>query len=115
MSKWKEGIKKGFLDNSTEVWASLMAQTITDLPAMQETWVLSLGQEDSLKEGMASHSSIVAWRIPMDRGAWQAASPWGHKELDRTEVISTAQALRVGVKVHLSWSLWPRAWWGDHS
>ena len=46
MSKWKEGIKKGFLDNSTEVWASLMAQTITDLPAMQETWVLSLGQDE---------------------------------------------------------------------
>ena len=38
--------------------------------AMQETWVLSLGWEDSLEEGMASHTSIIAWRILMDRGAW---------------------------------------------
>ena len=42
-------------------------------PAMQETWVQSLGWEDSLEEGMATHSSTLAWRIPMDRGAWQAA------------------------------------------
>ena len=39
---------------------------------MQETWVQSLGWEDPLEEGMATHSSILAWRIPMDRGAWQA-------------------------------------------
>ena len=39
---------------------------------MQETWVPSLGWEDPLKEGMATHSSILAWRILMDRGAWQA-------------------------------------------
>ena len=41
-------------------------------PAMQETWVQALGWEDLLEEGMAAHSSILAWRIPMDRGAWQA-------------------------------------------
>ena len=41
-------------------------------PIMWETWVRSLGWEDSLEEGMATHSSILAWRIPMDRGAWQA-------------------------------------------
>ena len=41
-------------------------------PAMWETWVPSLGWEDPLEEGMATHSSILAWRIPMDRGAWQA-------------------------------------------
>ena len=41
-------------------------------PAMQKTWVLSLGWEDPLEEGMATQSSILAWRIPMDRGAWQA-------------------------------------------
>ena len=40
---------------------------------MQETWVQSLGQEDPLEEGMATQSSILAWRIPVDRGAWQAA------------------------------------------
>ena len=45
-------------------WASLVVQTIKNPPAMQEIWVPSLGQEDPLEEGMASHSSILAWRIP---------------------------------------------------
>ena len=49
-----------------------MAQTVKNLPAMRETWVQSLGQEDPLEEGMATHSSILAWRIPMDRGTWRA-------------------------------------------
>ena len=44
--------------------ASVAAQTVKNLPAMQETWVQSLGQEDSLKKGMATHSSILAWEIP---------------------------------------------------
>ena len=44
--------------------ASLVAQTAKNLPAMWETWVLSLGWEDPLEEGMATHSSILAWRIP---------------------------------------------------
>ena len=52
--------------------ASLVAQMVKNLPAMQETWVQSLGQEDPLEKRMATHSSILAWRIPMDRGAWQA-------------------------------------------
>ena len=43
-----------------------------DLPAMWETWARSLHWEDTLEEGMAAHSSLLAWRIPMDRGAWQA-------------------------------------------
>ena len=51
-------------------WASLEAQTVKNPPALWETWVPSLGGEDPLKEGMATHSSILAWRIPMDRGAW---------------------------------------------
>ena len=49
-----------------------MTQMVKNPAAMQETWVLSLGWEDSLEEGMASHSSIIAWRILMDRGAWWA-------------------------------------------
>ena len=61
-------------------------------PAMQETWVRSLGWEDPLEEGMATHSSILAWRIPTDRGA-QKLSPWGCKEQDMTERLSTAQVL----------------------
>ena len=51
-------------------WASLVAQTIKNLPAMRETSVRSLGWEDPLEEGMATHSNIFAWRIPMDKGAW---------------------------------------------
>ena len=43
---------------------SLVAQTVKNLPAMQETRVRSLGQEDPLEKGMAMHSSILAWRIP---------------------------------------------------
>ena len=43
---------------------------VKNLPAMWETWVQSLGWEDPLEEGMATHSSILAWRIPLDRGAW---------------------------------------------
>ena len=44
--------------------AYLVAQAVKNLPAMQETWVQSLGQEDPLEEGMATHSSVPAWRIP---------------------------------------------------
>ena len=49
-----------------------MAQMVKNPPAMQETRVRSLGWEDPLEEGMATHSSILAWKTPMDRGAWQA-------------------------------------------
>ena len=45
-------------------WASLVAQRLKPLPAMRETWVLSLGWEDPLEKGMATHSSTLAWRIP---------------------------------------------------
>ena len=48
-----------------------MAQMVKNLTVMWETWVPSLGWEDLLEEGMATHSSILAWRIPMDRGAWR--------------------------------------------
>ena len=49
-----------------------MAQTVKNLPTMWETWVRSLNWEDPLEEGVAAYSSIVAWRIPMDREAWRA-------------------------------------------
>ena len=52
---------------------------VKNLPAMWETWVQSLGWEDPLEEGMATHSSILAWRIPMDRGAWWANSMGSHR------------------------------------
>ena len=54
-------------------WASLVAQTAKNPPAMQEVWVRSLGWGDPLEEGIATDSSILAWRIPMDRGGWRAA------------------------------------------
>ena len=61
----------------------------------------SLGQEDPLEEGMATHFSILAWRIPMDRGAWPA-SLWDHKDLDMTEQLSTARTVeRVYVNPNL--------------
>ena len=50
-------------------WTSLVTQRVKRLPAMPETQVRSLGWEDPLEESMATHSSISAWRIPMDRGA----------------------------------------------
>ena len=49
-----------------------MAQTVRNLPAMQETIVLSIGQEDPLEEALATHSSILAWKISMGRETWQA-------------------------------------------
>ena len=59
-----------------------MAQLVKNLPAMLETRVQSLGWEDPLEKGMATHSSILAWRTP-----W-TYSPWGGKELDMTERLS---------------------------
>ena len=53
-------------------WASLVAQMVKNTSAMRETWVLSLGWEDLQEEGMVTHPSRLTWRIPMDRGAWQA-------------------------------------------
>ena len=70
------------------MWTSLVAQMVKNPPAMWETWVQSMGWEDPLEKGMATHSSILAWRIPMDRGAWWA-TVLGVTE-SRTQ-LSTAQ------------------------
>ena len=61
--------------------ASLVAQLVKNHPTMRETWVQSLGWEDPLEKGMATHSSILDWRIP-----W--ISPWSCKKLDMTEQLS---------------------------
>ena len=63
-------------------WASLVAQMVKNLPAMQKTWVQSLGWEDPLEKGKATHSSILVQRIP-----WTVQS-MGCKELDKTEQLS---------------------------
>ena len=59
---------------------------------MQETWVRSLDWEDLLEEGMATHSGILAWRIPLDRGAW-GAIVHGVEELNTTEATKHSTAL----------------------
>ena len=65
-------------------WASLVAQTVKSLPVMQETGVPSLGQEDPLEKKMATHSSILAWKIPRTEEPGQLQF-MGHKESDTTE------------------------------
>ena len=71
-----------------------MAQMVKNPPAMWGTWVGSLGWEDPLEEGMATHSSILAWRIPKDRGAWRA-TVHGVTESDMTEQLSTHREVDV--------------------
>ena len=58
---------------------------VETLSAMWETWVQSLGQEDPLEKGMATHSSILAWRIPWTWKSLAGCSPWSSKELNTTE------------------------------
>ena len=62
-----------------------MAQLVKNPPAMQETQVLSLGGEDPLEMGMATHSSILAWRILWTERSLVGYSPWGCKKSDVTE------------------------------
>ena len=52
------------MTNLNSMWTSLVAQMVRRLPTMQETWVQSLGQEDLLEKEMATHSSLLAWKIP---------------------------------------------------
>ena len=65
------------------ILASLVAQMVKNLPAMPETCVQPLGQEDPLEKGMATHSTIFAWRIPWTESL-ESYSPRGHKELSMT-------------------------------
>ena len=67
--------------------ASLVARIVKNLPAMQETWTQSLGQEDPLEKDMETHSSILAWRIPQQRSL-AGYSPWDQRELDTTEWLT---------------------------
>ena len=66
-------------------WASLVAQMVKNLPAMQETQVQSLGQENPLEKGMVIHSTSLAWRIPWTEEPGGLQCPWGRKESDMTE------------------------------
>ena len=66
--------EKSIQEGMRSLWISLVAQTVKNPPAMWETWIQSLGWEDPLEEGMATHSSILTWRIPM-----AGYSLWGGK------------------------------------
>ena len=66
--------------------ASLVAQMVKRLPAMRETWVRSLGWEDPLEKETATHSSILAWKIPWTEKLVNY-SPWGRTESDTTEQL----------------------------
>ena len=70
--------------------ASLVAQSVKNLPAMRETWVPSLSWKDPLEKGTATHSSILAWRIPRT-GSLACYSPWGCQDSDTTEWFTHIQ------------------------
>ena len=65
-----------------------MAQMVKNLPTMMETQVCYLGLEDPLEKGMATHSTILAWRIPWTEEPGGLYSPWGPEELCRTEGLT---------------------------
>ena len=67
--------------------AFLVAQTVKNLTEVQETWVQSLGQEDTLEEETATLTSILAWRF-YGRRSLMGYNPWGHKESDMTEQLT---------------------------
>ena len=75
---------KYILKDDFTLWASLVAQMVKNLPAMWEIWVWSLGQEDPLEKGMATHSSILAWRIP-----WTEKPGW--LPIHRTAELDTIE------------------------
>ena len=67
---------------------------VKNLPATRETWIRSLGWEGPLEKAMATHSSIIVRKIPMDRRALAGYSPWSRKESDMMEPLSIAQFSR---------------------
>ena len=75
-----------------------MAQTVKNLPAVRETWVQSLGWEDPLQKGMATHSSILAWTIPWTEEPGRLQS-MGLQESDTTEALTLQQVRRWGFVV----------------
>ena len=84
-------------------WASLVAQLVKNLPAMWETWVRSLGWEDPLEKGKATHSSVLAWRIP-----WTVYSPRGCRVgHDRATLTPSVTPHSGSWKLSLSAALFP--------
>ena len=82
-------------------WASLVAQLVKNPPAMRETWVRSLGQKDPLEEGVATHSSILAWRIPwteesgglQSMGSQRVGHNWATEHTSHTHPIMNTESI----------------------
>ena len=77
------------MDQNIEVQDSLVVQTVKNPSAMQKTQVRSLSWKDPLEKGMATHSSILAWRIPWTEESGGVFSSWSHKNSDTTEQLNT--------------------------
>ena len=90
-------------------WASLVAQTVKNPPAIWEIWVRSLDLEDPLEESMATHSSILAWRTSMDRGTWQAIVHRVTNSQKWLKQLSTHAHLSVIKLIHITSNVLP--WW----
>ena len=75
---------------------------VKNLPALQETQIPYLGQEDPLEEGIATHSRILAWRIPVDRGTWWAIvlGVTLLKGLEQSHMLSHQQCVSISVTVY---------------
>ena len=98
--KGRESLLRGNLLPDRHSWGFPGGSAVKNLLAMQETWVWSLGQEDPLEEGMATHSSLLAWRIPTDRGAWRATVHGVAQSWTRLKRLSSSS----------SRGSWPRGW-----
>ena len=85
-------------------WASLVAQPVKNQPAMQETWVWSLGWEDSLKKGMATHSNILAWRIALTE------KPGRLQSMGSQRVGHNKERLSLSLLLHALQELQRRQW-----
>ena len=86
-----------------------LVQNIKNLPAMWDTWVWSLSQDDPLEEGMATHCRILAWKIPMDRGAWRATVYGVTKSRTGLSISKLMQMLEF------SWvyAFWNQLYWSE--
>ena len=87
-------------------WTSLMVQMVKNPPAMQATWVQPLGSEDPLEEGMTTLSSILAWRIPMNRGTWRTTAHGVTKSRTRLSDLTQHRTAHINtvseVYMHIS-------------
>ena len=100
-----------FKDGQRISRASLVAQMVKNLPAMQETQVQSLGREDPLEKGTATHSSILAWEIPWTEEPGELQSQ-GHKESDTTEQLTHTQGISIDISLKEIYK-WIMSTWKD--